>query len=133
MRELKIARSVPVLFVAAALGCSLMVETSDLDAGCPGQRLCDGRCVSNTDPAYGCTPGVCGAPCTKQNGIPECVEGVCVLKECRYGFGCETCTTEVLTNELHCGSCNVECKTGERCINGQCSEQPTTTSAPSTG
>lgn len=134
MRGLELASRVLVLCLAGALGCSLMVDTSDLDAGCPeGQRLCDGRCVDDTDPAYGCTPGVCGAPCTKPNGIPECVSGVCVLKHCRYGFGCGGCDVDVLMNENHCGSCHNECTRGKRCVNGECVEQPTTTSAPSAG
>jgi hypothetical protein len=117
----------------AALGCSLLVDTSELDAGCPtGQRLCEGSCVSDTDPAYGCIPGECGAPCTKTNAIPHCVDGSCEVKVCRYGFGCPpACNVEVLTNELHCGTCDNDCEEGERCIAGRCSPQQTTTSAPS--
>lgn len=122
---------VGALLVAGALGCSLLVDTSELDAGCPGERLCDGKCVSNTDPAYGCTPGECGAPCTKTNAIPHCVDGACEVKVCRYGFGCPpACNEDVLTSEDHCGTCNNDCGAGRRCVDGNCVEQPTTTRAP---
>jgi hypothetical protein len=120
------------LLVAGVLGCSLLVDTSELDAGCPtGQRLCDGKCVSDTDPAYGCTPGECGPPCTKTNAIPHCVNGACEVKACRFGFGCRpACNEDVLTSEAHCGSCGNGCERWERCVAGTCVAQPTTTRAP---
>jgi hypothetical protein len=120
------------LALLALVGCSLVVETQDLDKGCPtGQRLCEGACVSNTDPAYGCTPGVCGPPCTQPNGIPHCVDGLCALKVCRYGFGCPGCDVDILTNEERCGDCDTRCMGSDRCVNGLCTPQPTTTRAPS--
>jgi hypothetical protein len=120
-----------VLALGAALGCSFAVDTSDLDAGCPGQRLCDGVCVSNEDPAYGCTPGVCGPPCTQPNGIPFCDRGECALKVCRYGFCGPGCDTNYLTSEDACGSCDNSCDPGQRCVNGECMEAATTTRTPS--
>lgn len=131
-------RGLVLVLVSGVLACSVLVDTSDLDAGCPsGQRLCDGNCVSDTDPAYGCTPGQCGPPCTKTNAIPHCVAGSCEVKVCRYGFGCPpACNVDVLTSELHCGSCDndcsrlPDCEDGAcRCINGTCVAQPTTTRA----
>lgn len=121
----------PPLIVLSAVSCSLVVDTSELDAGCPtGERLCEGMCVSDTDPAYGCDPTACGPPCTKTNGIPHCVDGVCELKVCRYGFGCEACDRDVLTDEFHCGACRVRCPAGHRCVHGKCEEGPTITRAP---
>lgn len=131
MRRLGTIRLALALSLASLLGCSLLVDTSDLDGGCPGgERLCEGMCVSITDPAYGCDPDACGPPCTKTNGIPHCVDGSCELKVCRYGFGCEACDADVLTDEFHCGTCRNRCADGFRCTHGKCEEGPTITRAP---
>jgi hypothetical protein len=104
----------------AALGCSLLVDTSELDEGCPrGQKLCSGRCVSEQDPAYGCNPALC-TPCALEHAIPACSDGACVVGACLYGYGCERCSANLLTEEANCGECGKVCSTAERCLAGTC-------------
>jgi hypothetical protein len=104
----------------ALLGCSLMVDTSELDAGCPeGEKFC-GRCVSETDPAYGCASGVC-APCDRlPHAFPTCKDGRCVAGSCLLGWGCEQCDASLFTDETNCGACEMRCATNERCVAGLC-------------
>jgi hypothetical protein len=106
---------------AGALGCSLLVDTSDLDAGCPeGTKLCAGDgCVELDDPAYGCKRDSC-IPCTDvTNAVAECDDFQCHGK-CLDGFGCANCLVNLLTDEGNCGDCCVageECE--HRCAEGQ--------------
>jgi len=107
-----------------ALSCSLVVDTSDVDQGCgEGRKLCSGKCVEQSDKAYGCTPTGC-APCRLTNAIPRCEGQECVVDACLLGFDCPEektgCLTNVLVNSAHCGHCNMACQTGESCSNGMC-------------
>jgi hypothetical protein len=103
------------------LGCSLLVETSDLDAGCAvGQKLCpDYGCVAIDDAAFGCEPDVC-VPCEKANAIPSCEAGRCAIGSCVFPYGCSDCHANLLTDEENCGACAERCSPGERCQNGAC-------------
>ena len=99
--------------------CTLLVDTSELDAGCgDGMKFC-GRCVTLDDPAYGCDSGVC-TPCEFPHAIPECLNGECVAKSCLYGYGCQSCTASILTEERNCGECGHVCADSERCVDGVC-------------
>jgi hypothetical protein len=105
----------------AVLGCSLLVETSDLDAGCAvGQKLCpDYGCVALDDAAFGCEPDVC-VPCERANAIPSCENGRCAIGSCVFPYGCSDCHANLLTDEENCGTCSDRCSLGERCEHGAC-------------
>lgn len=118
------------LTLVAHVGCSLLVDTSDIDEGCAaGYKLCHGRCVLKTDPAFGCEAGIC-SPCLLPNAIPMCEEVpsarpdmqelVCAVKECTLGFTCRECSAHAFTDRLNCGGCGHACATGELCANGVC-------------
>jgi hypothetical protein len=118
------------LALAAHGGCSLVIDTSDIDEGCSdGYKLCHGRCVLKTDPAFGCETGIC-SPCLLPNAIPVCKaapgahpdvqELTCAVKECTLGFTCGDCSAHAFSDELNCGYCNHVCGTGELCANGTC-------------
>jgi hypothetical protein len=103
------------------LGCSLLVEASDLDAGCPvGQKLCpDHGCVALHDAAFGCEPDVC-VPCEKANAIMGCEEGRCAIESCVFPYGCPDCHANLLTDEKNCGACSEPCEDDGLCADGVC-------------
>lgn len=108
--------------LAALVGCSLLVDTSDIDQCGPDHKLCgDNRCVALMDPAYGCKRGRC-SPCELPNAIPTCDAdtGECKVEACLEGFSCEDCRSNILTDEQNCGGCRHACSSGELCANGQC-------------
>ena len=114
-----------LLFVASA-GCSLLVDTDDIVAGCgPGQKLCgEGNCVAIDDPAYGCDPLRC-EPCLLVNARARCDGEACAVKACLFGFGCPTakgCETFVRVDRNNCGVCGNACVAGQSCQNGVCVE-----------
>jgi len=116
-------RASGALGLALVIGCSLLVDAADIDAGCgPGRKLCgDQRCVDNDDPAYGCSATLCAAPCPPmKNAMPACAGETCVFRACAAGFGCAGCSENILTSEEHCGDCNSPCALGEICQNGVC-------------
>ena len=105
--------------LVASAGCSLLVDTSELDEGCPPDaKLCDG-CVSKNDPAYGCGDEGC-EPCPTSHAVPICKDGECAADFCEYGYGCDNCTANLLTEEGNCGECEHRCSAGERCVAGMC-------------
>lgn len=110
------------LSFAALVGCSLLVDTADIDQCGPDHKLCgDNRCVALLDPAYGCKRGRC-SPCELPNAIPACdaETGECKVENCLEGFGCDDCRTNILTDEQNCGACRHSCGMGELCANGEC-------------
>ena len=110
------------LALLALIGCSLVVDTSDIDAGCNAEeKLCNGRCVLRNDPAFGCEPGIC-TPCDLPNAVPSCNEATheCEATACVAGFGCDKCRTNLLTDEANCGECHKPCGDAEVCANGTC-------------
>lgn len=107
----------------AICGCSLLVDASDIDAGCPeGWKDCNG-CVPVRDPKYGCNDSICDI-CALENAEPECSDdGRCVIARCLWGFGCPTsngCMTPILGDPKNCGGCNVQCPEGWLCQLGEC-------------
>lgn len=108
------------LALGLLVGCSLVVDTSDIDANCGANyKLCHGRCVLRSDPAFGCQTGIC-SPCELPNAVPRCAENKCEVAECLFGFGCPDCHAYVLADEANCGSCGNECPTGQLCADGEC-------------
>jgi hypothetical protein len=117
-----------VPLILAAFGCSLLVDTSELDAGCPeGTKLCPGAgCVAIDDPAYGCRPDTCTRCPNVLHAVAVCVENSC-SGVCLEGFGCSNCTANLLADEDNCGGCcggrspcEFDCEDGEYCQNGTC-------------
>jgi hypothetical protein len=104
------------LGLAALLGlaaCSVMVDLSELDQGCASnEKLCDGRCVSATDPDTGCARDGC-QPCALPHATPTCARnGTCAIAACIGSW--DDCDGEAangceidLDNDLeHCGACD---------------------------
>jgi hypothetical protein len=114
-----------VLPLAIVSGCSLAVDTSDIDAGCgEAERLCAKRCVSVTDPDYGCNPNSCGPACRPANAQPVCQAGQCQPLRCQEGFAqCEGqngCETRIFVDRQNCGVCGKRCSAPELCKAGIC-------------
>lgn len=122
-----------LLFFGTApfLGCSLLVEADEVSEGCrEDQKACDGACVSNTDPQFGCGGKTC-QPCALPNATSSCSpEGECFVASCLDSFddcnreasdGCEVNTD---TSPEHCGACKAPlCEVPgalPACANGEC-------------
>lgn len=111
------------LLVLGVVGCSVFVDTSELDAerpdpeqACsPDEKACRGRCVSRNDPAFGCGAGCEPCQAHTRNAIFECVEGRCEVVACLDGYGCPDCSVNVLIDSDNCGAC------GNVCHNAPCS------------
>ncbi len=119
-------RSHPLLagLLFGAAGCSLVVETADIDRGCASdEKVCLGRCVRIDDPAYGCNPDHC-EPCELNNAIPTCsATGSCLVSACLFGFGCPDeagCSINLLADSANCGTCTTQCAADQSCQNGVC-------------
>jgi hypothetical protein len=82
--------------------------------GCAdGQRVCNGACVSNADPLYGCGRAAC-TPCSLTHATATCHGTSCAVQACDKGWadcnaspsdGCETDLSKAAT----CGGCNAPC------------------------
>lgn len=78
----------------------------------PGQKACEGTCVSIVDPATGCDAEESCAPCDIPNAVAACL-GECVPLACVLGSldcdldspGCETPATD----PSNCNECGTEC------------------------
>jgi hypothetical protein len=114
-----------------ALGCTQLVDASEINRGCGAdQKECDDRCVSQTDPRFGCAAKTC-QPCALPNATSSCSpEGECFVASCLDSFddcnrdptdGCEVDTD---TDPLHCGGCDAPpCRVDgalPACANGEC-------------
>ena len=112
-----------------SLACSLVIDTSEIDAGCgEGMKICAGSCVRIDDPAYGCTRTEC-SPCEDSEGdpfgdrrLPICEGTSCVTDTCAYGFGCDDCTVPILSDPMNCGRCRNSCDPGSVCLLGVCQD-----------
>ena len=124
------ARRAVYKLLGAAFGsiaCSLIVDTSEIDAGCgEGMKVCFGACVKIDDPAYGCSPTECKA-CDDGEGdffgdkrLPTCDGSECVTDTCAFGFGCDDCTVPILSDPMNCGKCRELCDEGFICLLGVC-------------
>ena len=78
-----------------------------------GQHLCNGTCVSLTDPTYGCGDPSCAA-CPSTHSTMGCQGRTCIVAACDPGYancnamaadGCETDMAKPDT----CGACNAVC------------------------
>jgi hypothetical protein len=100
-------------------GCSLLTEPGALDEGCStGMKACFGKCVSKSDPAYGCGRPSC-APCallhatgTTCNAALECTAFSCEMpfQDCDFDFnnGCESNIYEDVKNCNGCSKNNID-------------------------
>lgn len=128
MRLARIGRMILAALWALPVGCSLIVETSEIDGGCgPGRKVCDGRCVPANAPKFGCSPvSEDCRPCAQPtNALVDCVDNQCTVIGCWSPFiGCDdpltSCDVEPLLDPENCGGCGLRCDPGERCSNGEC-------------
>jgi hypothetical protein len=96
-----------------AEGCSLLVDDEPLTRGCAGdEKACDGRCVSKSDPEYGCDAESC-QPCVLPNSTAICdARGHCAVAACvdSYedcdGDSANGCEVNLDTDVDHCGACD---------------------------
>ncbi|MCA9598960.1 MAG: hypothetical protein KC776_36870 [Myxococcales bacterium] len=96
-----------------------------------GAKVCDGKCVSESDPATGCGQGAC-EPCNAPNAVAKCTGDLCDLGDCQPGFAnCngntgDGCEVELDTNPLNCGACGNDCTvkgpTWIVCKGGECKQ-----------
>jgi hypothetical protein len=104
--------------LSALLGpaCELVVDTGELSDGkCPNdQKLCDGRCVSKSNPMTGCALATC-APCVLPNALAtcsptlDCAVAACVgdYKQCTDAeMGCKT---DLAHDPMNCDACRNVC------------------------
>ena len=115
--------------------CLQVVDTDALDEGCPGgQKPCNGRCVPNTDPDFGCANANCN-PCVIANATAHCgADGSCIVATCRGEFldcnhdgddaNTDGCETDSAHDPKHCGGCDAkECSVpngSAGCAAGHC-------------
>jgi hypothetical protein len=101
--------------------CSLVVDTDELEQGCAqGTKPCEvepgvRRCVSVTDPEYGCARDSC-VPCTLMNAVEVCdLAGECAVGTCQPGYqNCDLvakngCEVDLESNYNNCGHCDTSC------------------------
>jgi hypothetical protein len=96
---------------------------------CPtGYTKCsDGSCVNLNMDLNNC--GLCGFRCSgPTNRIMSCDFGVCLIDECKLGFGdCDSssrdCETNLLDDNENCGSCGNLCPSTHICSNGICTRK----------
>jgi hypothetical protein len=96
----------------------------------PGYTLCKGGgdggmmpyCTNPTSDPMNC--GMCGNPCSSNNGVAGCMNGMCTTT-CLGNFGdCDKnpsngCETDLTSDGKNCGKCGHDCQ-GGACGNGQC-------------
>lgn len=143
-----------------ASACSLAVATEELGQGCaPGTKPCevtpgDQRCVSTSDPLYGCARESC-VPCTLSHADEVCDrDGECAIGACVSDYeNCDLqsrtgCEVDLSTSYDDCGRCGASCADalramphtaqneclGKRCVVVSCREgYADCDSAPSNG
>jgi hypothetical protein len=116
-----------VFGVFGVLACSLIVDTEEIDAGCPtNTKFCGGKCVGVDDATYGCTDEGCDPCLTDLDGdpfgdrfVPQCRNGACVPGDCAFGYGCDDCAARLLSDPENCGTCKYNCD-GGTCSLGTC-------------
>lgn len=94
-------------------------------------KVCDGKCVSETDPATGCGATGC-EPCSFPNADATCAGDLCDMAGCKPGFAdcsggtADGCETDLATNPLNCGACGNDCTvkgpTWIVCKGGECKQ-----------
>jgi hypothetical protein len=116
--------------------CSLIVDPKGLQQGCAaGSKPCevtpgDFRCVSTTDPEYGCARDSC-VPCTLAHAVEVCGgDGECAVGTCEPEFqNCDLvakngCEVDLTASYANCGHCNNSCgdalRDMPRALSAQC-------------
>lgn len=126
-----VLRSFAVALQVFLAACSLSSVDSLGNGVCPaGRKACNGACVRDDVPEYGCKASGC-IPCVIQNASAICSSsGACTIAVCNKGFtdcnersddGCEVETDYDVDN---CGKCNKKCEGGSNwtpaCSAGAC-------------
>jgi hypothetical protein len=115
MDSLKYVRHALLLLAGycAFSACSFTVDLDYLqDRQCPtGQKFCNEKCVSLTDPRTGCASDSC-IPCTLAHANSTCnSNGSCAIGGCLESYqDCnrvsdDGCEVDIDHNPDHCGSC----------------------------
>ncbi|HEX2876373.1 MAG TPA: hypothetical protein VHP33_34205 [Polyangiaceae bacterium] len=122
---------------ALLAACSLVVDPESLQKGCPaGSKPCEVtpgelRCVSTSDPEYGCARESC-VPCTLFQAVEVCGgDGECAVGTCEPEFeNCDSapkngCEVDLDSTYDHCGACGASCdddlRKMPRAISAKCS------------
>jgi hypothetical protein len=106
--------AIAAVLIFSALSCQLVVGTDGITNGqCPsGYKACDGKCVSQTDPTYGCASTDC-APCVLRNSYANCFHGACNVSGCVGSYlNCgsqQECLTDLAHDPNNCSGCGVIC------------------------
>ncbi|GEM_PF-5055554 len=91
---------------------------------CPeGQEELEGRCLLTCPEGQEPRDGECRLVCPEgeheENGV--CVEDPTLPGECPEGSKvCDGSCTDIMSDEQHCGDCNVPCFGGRACLEGNC-------------
>lgn len=108
-------------FLVIGLTCSLGTNGDRFEDGvCPlGTKACNGSCVSQNEPTYGCSLPGCAA-CDLPNAAAGCSpEGSCYIANCAAGYGncngtiTDGCEIDLMHDALNCGQCGCRCGTWE--------------------
>lgn len=121
--------------------------TLPIDGGlicAPSEKICDGKCVSSSDPIYGCLAAGCSACPGIATGDYKCAGESCALVKCKTNFkqcggacigadisngcGSPSCTPCDATNgTASCkldavgkSACSIACKAGFKSCGGKC-------------
>jgi hypothetical protein len=124
----------------AVASCSLVVDPGQLQDGCEnGTKACDvngsKRCVSTSDPDYGCARDSC-VPCILTQAVEVCgANGECAVGTCEPRYeNCDLlartgCEVDLDSDYDHCGGCGSSCDAAlrsmdhtrsSRCSAGRC-------------
>jgi hypothetical protein len=93
--------------------CSVFLDDEPLTRGCAvDEKACDGRCVSRSDPEFGCAAESC-QPCVLLNATSICdAEEHCAVAACVSSYeDCDGdsvngCEVNLDTDVEHCGGCD---------------------------
>lgn len=121
--------------LCAAIACNGILgipaaERLDGEAGpgpgscAPGQKTCNGACVSVLDPSNGCAAEDC-RPCALAHAKNACVDRQCAIEVCEEGFGncnasrADGCEADLRSDPRNCDTCGNDCQ-GFGCTAGVC-------------
>jgi len=114
---------------SSAPGMDAATEDGPEDAAsaCPPgleatSKTCGTRCVSRSDPEYGCAADTC-TPCGLASAMPACVNGACAIFACELNRAdcnldpADGCETDLLSPAT-CGACGNACPAAPHTITG---------------
>jgi hypothetical protein len=101
-----------------------------IEAGCAtGSKECNGACVLDTNPAFGCASASCDA-CAFSNASAACsTTGACAINKCSAGYSdcnndaADGCEANLQSDPNNCGACGTVCVTPNatpKCVAGKC-------------